>query len=120
MQDNEVEIAITHPRPTATRPRAAHRASMHEVLDAWQVAFEGRSYEISASVGNSFAARLALPTDDDPALALRELDASLWGADLARTMTDHARDRTRGTTAIATRLQWRDWITRELSPRRRR
>ena len=120
MQDNEVEIAITHPRPTVRRPRAAHRASMHEVLDAWQVALEGRSYEISATVGNSFAARLAFPRDDDPGLALRELDASLSGANLARTMTDHARDRSRNTTAIVTRLQWREWITRELLPRSRR
>lgn len=119
MSSNEIEIAITHPRPTAKRPRAAHRASVHEVLKAWQVAFEGRSYEIGVYVGNSFAARLAFPRDDDPGLALRELDASLAGADLARTMTDLARDRTQSTTAIVTRLQWRDWITRDLLPRRR-
>lgn len=118
MQNTEVEIAITHPRPTVKQTRAAHCASMHEVLDAWRVAFEGRSYEIGANVGNSFAARLAFPRDDDPGLALRELDASLTGANLARTMTDHPRDRSRSTTAIVTRLQWRDWITSELLPRR--
>lgn len=114
----EIDIAITHPRPTAKRPRAAHRASMHQVLDGWRDAVEGRSFEIGVNVGNSFAARLAFPRTDDLRLALRDLDTSLLDADLARTMTDHARDRTRGSTSIVTRMHWRDWLTRDLLPRR--
>jgi len=115
---NDVEIAITHPRPTAQRPRSVHTASIRDVLSAWQAGLEGRTFELGAAIGNSCAARLAFPRDDDSSHALRELDAGLTGASLTRTMTDHHRDRTRTTTAIETRLQWRDWITRDLLPRR--
>jgi hypothetical protein len=115
---NEVEIAITHPRPTAKMPRAAHAATLHDVLRAWQESVAGRTFELGAIIGNSCTARLAFPRDDDPGLSLRELDASLGNASLERTMTDHRRDRTRATTAIETRLQWRDWITRDLLPGR--
>jgi hypothetical protein len=114
----DVDIAIQHPRPTARQSRENHGASMREVLLAWQQGAEGRSFELGPSIGNCRSARLAFARDDDHALALRQLDASLMDASLLRTMTDHHRDRTRATTAITTRLQWRDWITSDLLPRR--
>jgi hypothetical protein len=115
---SDVEIAIFHPRPTAKCPRTVHTASVREVLSAWQSAVEGRSFELGPNIGNAHPARLAFARDDDHALALRELDANLDGANLARTMTDHHRDRTRATTEITTRLEWHAWMTRDLAPRR--
>jgi hypothetical protein len=93
---------------------------MLEVLSAWQGGAQGRSFELGASIGTSCPARLAFSREDDHALALRGLDAGLGSASLARTMTDHHRDRTRSTTAITTRLQWRDWITSDIMPGRPR
>jgi hypothetical protein len=114
----DVDIAITHPRPTARRTREAHGDSMRALLIAWQAGCEGRSFQLGPSIGNSRAARLGFARDDDPALELRALDERLAHASLVRTMTDHARDRTRAAIPIATRLQWRDWLTSDLSSRR--
>jgi hypothetical protein len=111
---SEVEIAITHARPTARRSLAAHAASINDVLVGWREALAGRSFELGPSIGNARTARLEFGRDDDPRLSLRELDASLHDARLARTLTEHVRDRTRATTAMATRLQWHDWITSDL------
>lgn len=115
---HEVDIAITHPRLTSQRPRTAHVASLRSALDEWRSAVEGRSFEIGPSIGNSWATRLAFSGEDDPGSALRELDVGLNRAELTRTMTDYARDRSRTSTDIVTRLQWHDWITRDLSPTR--
>jgi hypothetical protein len=112
---SDVVIAITHARPTARRPRAAHAARINDVLVGWQEALAGRSFQLGPSIGTSRTARLAFALEDDPRLSLRELDASLHDANLARTLTEHVRDRTRTSTAMETRLQWHDWITSDLT-----